>query len=133
MSIYVSDAVWEHSQQSGSALTVLLALARHANDQGYCFPSLAKLMAETRLSERAVRMHLRGLEEAGEIKTEQGRGRGNVNVYWIIVGPYAQRGEKGQNPAEKGQPAATKGAIQRGEKGQNPAEKGQPAATKGAI
>lgn len=83
MSIKAYKAVWEHSQQSGGALVVLLALADHANDDGYCWPGVGRIARYANIKERQVQRHIRTLEDAGEIETRQGDGRGNTNVYYI--------------------------------------------------
>lgn len=75
--------VWEHSQQSGSSLLVLLALADFADDDGYCYPSVARLAKKARLSERATQYALRDLEEAGELSVERGGGRRKANRYKV--------------------------------------------------
>lgn len=83
MSIKAYKAVWEHSQQSGGALVVLLALADHANDEGYCWPGIERIARYANVKERQIQRHIRALEDAGEIETRQGDGRGNTNVYYI--------------------------------------------------
>lgn len=83
MSIKAYKAVWEHSKQSGGALVVLLALADHANDDGYCWPGVERIARYANIKERQVQRHIRTLEDAGEIETRQGDGRGNTNVYYI--------------------------------------------------
>lgn len=84
MSIKVMTEVWEHSQQEGGALLVLLALADHANDQGYCWPSVPTLAKKARLSERHVRRILSDLQETGELEIEARTGRSN---YYRVVTP----------------------------------------------
>jgi hypothetical protein len=56
---------------------VLIALAVHANKEtGEAWPSVATLVRETGLKERAVQTALRELQEAGEISLAPGSGRG---------------------------------------------------------
>ncbi|MCB1770819.1 MAG: helix-turn-helix domain-containing protein [Candidatus Competibacteraceae bacterium] len=52
----------------GSAIRVYIALANHANLQGYCWPGRARLAALTRLHLDQVSRALKQLEEAGLIK-----------------------------------------------------------------
>ena len=40
MSIRVMTQVWDTSEQKGSALLLLLALADHAADDGFCWPGI---------------------------------------------------------------------------------------------
>ena len=62
MSIKWSGMVWHNSQQTGSGLLVLLAIADHANDDGICWPSVARLARMARVSERQCqRLILRSL------------------------------------------------------------------------
>jgi hypothetical protein len=76
--------VWESSSAKGGARLVLLALADHANDEGYCHPSVARLALKSALTERNVQLILRNLERRGELITLCGAGRGNVNAYWVL-------------------------------------------------
>jgi hypothetical protein len=55
---------------SSTNKTVLIALANRANDEGKCWPSVTKLMAETELSERAIRSALADLERRRLISRE---------------------------------------------------------------
>ena len=61
MSIKVMSIIWERSERSGSELLLLLALADHADDSGACYPSVSRLAAKTRMSERSVQYMLRSL------------------------------------------------------------------------
>lgn len=76
--------VWESSSAKGGARLVLLALADHANDEGYCHPSVARLALKSALTERNVQLILRNLEARGELVTLRSAGRGNVNAYWVL-------------------------------------------------
>lgn len=63
---------WAMEQTTGSpsAKLILVKLADNANEDGYCWPSVALIMRHTELSERAVRGHLKGLADAGLITIE---------------------------------------------------------------
>ena len=64
---------------------VLFALANHAHPDGTsAFPSVARIMRYTLLSERAIRLHLAGLEELGLIE------RGDA----YIVASYISRADR---------------------------------------
>lgn len=66
MSVYVSAAVWKNYPGSGgNGLVVLLALADQADDDGWCYPSVAYIAGKCRLSERAVQDNLARLETMG--------------------------------------------------------------------
>ncbi len=71
----ISWALGQQRVTAASARHVLLCLANYAGEDGRnAFPSIARLCADTGLSERAVRNNLRDLEEAGVIE------RGNQAV-----------------------------------------------------
>lgn len=84
MSIKVMTEVWDSSSAKGSARLVLLSLADHANDEGYCYPSVARLARKSVLSERNVQLVLSELETRGELVRLLGTGRGHVNQYWVL-------------------------------------------------
>lgn len=83
MSIAVMTRVWSHSQQKGSALLLLLAVADAANDDGYAFPGIAHLARKTRMSERNVMRLIQKCEESGELRVQ--RQANKVNRYWVTV------------------------------------------------
>ena len=69
---------------------VLLRLADHANADNEAWPSIASIARDTCLSERAVRCHLRKLEEAGiiarfERRMTDAHGRCLSNLYRLNV------------------------------------------------
>lgn len=73
MSIYAISWVLQHSRAVQGDRLVLIALADYANDEGgSCYPSIPKIAAKARLSERQVERCLNQLVELGEI-TEAGR------------------------------------------------------------
>ena len=52
MSIKVMNRVWDESQHKGSTLLLLLAIADHAADDGYCWPNVKTLAQKIRMSRR---------------------------------------------------------------------------------
>ncbi len=90
MSISVIDRVWKYSQQGGTALLVLLALADWADDWGYCYPGHAAIARKARTTERNVYLLINKLAEAGEIrivrKGSGGRYQRETSVYQVTVG-----------------------------------------------
>lgn len=90
MSISAIDRVWRYSQQSGTALLVLLALADWADDWGYCYPGHATTARKARTTERNVYLLINKLAEAGEIrivrKGSGGRYQRETSVYQVTVG-----------------------------------------------
>ncbi|WP_338918976.1 helix-turn-helix domain-containing protein [Pseudomonas fluorescens] len=65
--------------------SVLISLADNANDDGACWPSVARIAERTCLSERAVRNALRWLEEAKVLTAHMRAGRST----WYTVSPYS--------------------------------------------
>src|SRR4051812_16710713 len=61
---------WAMEQQTGSpaAKLVLAKLGDNANENGFCWPSVKKLVEHTELSQSAVYKHLGRLEEIGLIQ-----------------------------------------------------------------
>lgn len=106
MSVHVASAVWANSEQKGSALLVLLALADYANDEGVCWPSVASLQKRSRLSRRSVQLQLRRLEAAGEIEPVGETAHGVVR-YRVLV-----RGENFAPPIYGGRGHVRGGAQQ---------------------
>jgi hypothetical protein len=89
MSIEIMTRVWKYSQQSGTALLVLLALADWADDWGYCYPGHAAIARKARTTERNVYLILNKLAEMGEIRiVRKGTGgkRKETSIYHVTVG-----------------------------------------------
>ena len=87
MSIKIMNRVWQCSQQKGSALLLLLAIADNANDDlGYAWPSTDTLAAKIRMHQRQVQRILVAIEEAGELAIIRGCGRYNTNRYYVLAG-----------------------------------------------
>ena len=86
MSIKVLAQVWEHSDQSGGALLVLLAIADFADDAGRAWPSVKTLAKKARLSTRQTQSVIRDMENAGELRVESSTGPHGTNTYNVRVG-----------------------------------------------
>ena len=118
--------VWENSNESGTNLLMLLAIADHANDDGVCWPSIARLAQRARVSDRQAKYIVKHLEESGSIEVQRGVGRNHTSVYVVKGAADCTISE-----IEKVQPIAPikkiKGAIQR-KKVQSSVEKVQPIA-----
>lgn len=71
MSIEMLNAVFLLEMESPTDKSVLLALANHADPDGYCWPSIKRLCLYTALSERTVQNALRRLECAGLVSTTE--------------------------------------------------------------
>ncbi len=101
MSISAIDRVWRYSQQSGTALLVLLALADWADDWGYCYPGHATTARKARTTERNVYLLINKLAESGEIrivrKGSGGRYQRETSVYQVTVGMSEEEIEQSES------------------------------------
>lgn len=84
MSIRLMNLAWQVQLTSTQKL-VLIAMADWSNDEGICWPSIAKLANKTSLSERGLRMVIRSLEDLGLVDTQQKPGKGNL--YHLTLDP----------------------------------------------
>lgn len=66
---------------TGATMSVLAALAIRANEDGYSWPSLELLQADTRCGRRTVQYALRTLERDGWVTIRRQRGPGGANLY----------------------------------------------------
>ncbi len=83
MSIDVMSRVWKKSQEKGSRLLLLLAIADHTDEFGFAWPGIALLAEKTRMSERQTKRLLNETEETGELYVDR---RGYNNRYIVTVG-----------------------------------------------
>lgn len=73
--------------KAASAKLVLIALAERANDDGQCFPSIAKLAEALHLSEAQIHRRIRMLREDGIVEVTpryDGQGRQTSNSFKLI-------------------------------------------------
>jgi hypothetical protein len=88
MSIQVSNAVWQHSQSTGRARLVLLAIADHQGEIG-AWPSLKTLAKMVNSSERSVQRDIQTLQELGELSVEiqnaPTKQQYKSNLYWVTL------------------------------------------------
>lgn len=106
---------WRHTRAVGEldlkrppVKAVLLSLAHHADEYtGQCYPSIARLILFTGLSERAVQSALVEAEQLALIKRDIGRGK-KATLYTLTVGvePLVM----GARPAGRGAGPAGRGA-----------------------
>jgi hypothetical protein len=84
MSIHWADWVWENGPGNVQDNLVLLRLAYRADQDGFCFPSIADVVKGTRLSERAVCRSISNLQRDGWMEILKGGGRGKTSQYHLI-------------------------------------------------
>ena len=96
MSIKRQAEVWRHSNEKGSALLLLLAIADFADDEGVAFPSVKTLSQKIRMSQRNTRYRLKRLEKSGELTIQTGAGPRGCNLFRLakIAGQSLQEGCK---------------------------------------
>lgn len=127
MSIRYVTAVLDGPQSlDGGKLKVLLALAEWSDDSGLSWHSIAEIARRARLRERATQYVLQQLEADGFLVIEQGHGRTHTSRYTLqmdalikgaigatILAPFnnEEKVQKVQNPTEKVQKTAIKGAT----------------------
>lgn len=77
--------IWDNEDPdlSGSKLNILLCLADHANDDGVCWPSIARIARRSRIDRSNVMDHIKALVKDGYLKIE--RRNGTSNVYTVSV------------------------------------------------
>lgn len=86
MSVHISSAVWKSNLPNSGQKIVLLALADVANHEGGCWPSVGTIGRMTSLSDSAVRVHLKALQDAKIVtvtRREAEGGRQTSNFFQI--------------------------------------------------
>lgn len=147
MSIKQTSKVWETSRHTGTTLLAMLALADHANDDGYCWPGMASIAHKVRVKERQCVNVIQTLEASGEVFIDRGVGRRGTSKYLIVLGleiaeiaarlityfdcPKSKAIPTAQAIYEKVQAVAP--LIERKEKVQSVTKKVQPLTNKGAM
>lgn len=79
--------VWARKDLDPYERLVMLSLADHADDEGYCFPSIRRLCDRTGMKERGLQGVLKRLTNRGDIRIEIGGGRSGTNRYQIVNNP----------------------------------------------
>ena len=88
MSIKLMSEIWDNQdpQLTGSKLVIMLCLADHANDNGECWPSIARLAERARIAPANVTRHIKELEAAGYLIVT--RTSGTHNTYVVAANPH---------------------------------------------
>jgi len=81
MSIKVMTHVWDNSKAKGSELLLLLAIADHAADDGYCWPTIETLAHKIRMTKRSVMRLVQALEKRGDLHVV----RSNRNNRYVVI------------------------------------------------
>lgn len=85
MSMSVMTEIWKKSRHSGTELLMLLAIGDWADDDGNAYPSVAKLAAKCRMTDRNARLILANLRDSGELLVRFGEGPKGANQYLIVT------------------------------------------------
>ncbi len=104
--------VWDHSQQKGSGLILLLAVADYANENNQAWPSISTLAAKIRMSDRNTQILLRKIIDSGELEMQPNAGPNGTNVYRITLGGGGENFSPG---GEKSSAGGVKNSAQGGE------------------
>lgn len=89
MSIQALSYVFENSNQKGSALLLLLAIADSANGEDWsCYPGVSYLAKKVRMSERYIQMLEQKLINSNELEVDMNDGKffngGKTNRYYVL-------------------------------------------------
>lgn len=102
MSLRATSWAWT-VPTSPTCKLVLVALADHADEVGHCWPSVARVVEMTGLSERAIRTALATLEAEERIQLERSVGRGRTSRYALRINHHPEKVQQVQvlAPPEK--------------------------------
>lgn len=103
MSTIIMSACWPLQGLTPAQKAVLISLADNANDEGVCWPSVAKIAERTCLSERAVQQAIKVLNECKALSIEARQGRSTM----FTVTPAAFAPQQKVHPRRKCTPAAS--------------------------
>ncbi|AMX89771.1 hypothetical protein A4W92_23075 [Pseudomonas aeruginosa] len=101
MSTIIMSACWPLQGLTPAQKAVLISLADNANDEGVCWPSVAKIAERTCLSERAVQQAIKVLNECKALSIEARQGRSTM----FTVTPAAFAPPQKVHPRRKCTPA----------------------------
>lgn len=99
MSVRVMSLVWEDESLSATDKIVMLSLADHADDEGYCYPSISRLTRRTGLAERTVQNAVKRLKSDGKLHVNLNAGRGHSNLYRVTPTPASYAPPQQMHPA----------------------------------
>lgn len=115
MSVTVMGQIWKGYPGRGAALLAMLALADWADDDGRCFPSIAKIAEKLRASESQARRVVHGLIDAGHVKVignENGGAPSQTRQYQInlalLRGRENARGSENATPRKNARDGSQK-------------------------
>lgn len=87
MSIRVMSDVYDSDLTDIYEVSVMLALANHADDDGVCYPSTSRICELSRMKRRGVNGVIKRLQERGYLEVKMNAGPGGKNLYKVIPTP----------------------------------------------
>lgn len=87
MSTIIMSLCWPLQGMSGPQKAVLISLADNANDEGVCWPSVARIAERTCLAERTVQAAVKWLTQVGILAVRERMGRSTI--YTLTPASYA--------------------------------------------
>lgn len=96
MSTIIMSACWSLQGMSPTQKAVLISLSDNANDEGVCWPSVAKIAMRTCLSERAVQNSIKWLGQAKILTSRERMGRSTI----YTITPEAYSPPQEMHPAQ---------------------------------
>ncbi|WP_448144589.1 helix-turn-helix domain-containing protein [Pseudomonas silesiensis] len=91
MSTIIMSLCWPLQGMSGPQKAVLISLADNANDEGVCWPSVARISERTCLAERTVQTAIKWLGQVGLLTVRERMGRSTM--YTLTPAAYAPQQE----------------------------------------
>ena len=87
MSYKAMDWAFDQDLDDPQMKFVLIALCKHCDEKGVCYPSALRLSNLTGLSQRTVQRKLKQLEQMQLIKVKRqfGKGHKSSNLYYVTV------------------------------------------------
>lgn len=104
MSIKLMTKVWDESPFEQTTLLIHLCLADHANEDGYCWPSIPRLAARARCSDRWARDVIKELTEAGYLERDVRSGKSTMYRLVFPVAPEPEATPAETSPLMQGSP-----------------------------
>lgn len=98
MSIGFIDRVWKSDLADIYELSVLLALADHADKDGRCYPSVPNVAKKARCSVRKAQEVIRALSERGYLTVEPNTGPKGCNTYFLTLNSAQDAPPHGAHP-----------------------------------
>jgi len=113
MSFRLVESAFDAPVADPQAKLVLLAIARHADERGSCYPSAARLMVVTGLSKASVYRKIGYLEKHGFIRVRRrwGTGKNTSNLYHLLLSQAETKQSLCETKVSQGEPLISQEPI----------------------